>query len=241
MNNTIAANVVALLILPWLSSTALAQDISGTWEGMLEVAPDTEIRVHFELDTDDSGDYQTVLNSPDAGAIKAVQADSVSFNGTQLTIDVPSLSDGYQGVWNGKGFEGGWQQPGAVLPMNLNPYAPTELTQETIDALLGQWNGKLKVPGGEYEMLFHFEMDEADEFTGVTQNVDIDSERWEITDIRLEQGELFFRNSQINAEYQGRLSEGTVTGNWIQGGDPYELNVSRGDNPPPVPESESEQ
>ncbi len=241
MKNAMAANVVALLMLAWLSSTALAQDISGTWEGMLEVAPDTEIRVHFELDTDDSGGYQAVLNSPDAGAIKAVQADSVSFNGTQLTIDVPSLSGSYQGDWSGDGFEGEWKQPGSVLPMNLKSYVPNELSQETIDALLGQWTGKLKVPAGEYNMLFHFEINEAGEFTGVTQNVDTDSDRWKITDIRLEQGELFFRNPQINAEYQGTLSDDAVTGSWIQGGDSYELNVTRGDNTPSAPEPESDQ
>lgn len=238
MNNAIAANIVAFLILPWLSTTALAQDISGTWEGMLEVAPDTEISVRFELDTDDSGGYEAMLNSPDAGAIKAVQAESVSFNGTQLAIDIPSLSGSYKGAWNGEGFVGEWKHPGAVLPMNLKPLVATELSQGTIDALLGQWSGKLKVPGGEYNMLFHFELDEANEFTGVTQNVDTDSERWEITDIRLEQGELFFRNPQISAEYQGTLSDDTVTGSWIQGGDQYELNVSRGDSTPPFSEPE---
>lgn len=241
MNNTIAAQLVALLILTWISTTALAQDITGTWEGVLEAGPDTEITVRFELSTDDGGDYQAVLNSPDAGAIKAIQADSVSFNGTQLAIDVRSLSGGYQGTWNGEGFEGEWQQPGAVLPMNLKPYVVTKISQETIDALLGQWNGKLQVPGGEYNILFHFEVDEAGEFTGATQNVDTDSNRWKMTDIRLEQGELFFRMPEINSEYRGTLSDDMVTGNWIQGGRLYVLNVSRGDNTPPVPESESEQ
>ncbi len=153
----------------------------------------------------------------------------------------PSLSGSYKGVWNGEGFEGEWKQPGSVLPMNLKPYVPTELSQEAIDALLGHWNGKLKVLGGEYKMLFLFEMDEAGEFTGATQNVDTDSDQWEITDTRLEEGELFFRVPQINAEYQGTLSDDTVTGNWMQGGDPYELNVTRGDNTPSAPEPESDQ
>ncbi len=241
MKNTMVAHMVTLLMLAWISDMALAQDITGTWEGALEVAPDTEITVRFDLSPDDGGDYQAVLNSPDAGAIKAIKAESVSFNGTQLTIDVPSLSGSYMGAWSGEGFEGEWQQPGSVLPMNLKPYVPTEVSQETIDVLLGQWRGKLKVPGGEYAMLFHFEMDEAGEFTGITQNVDFDSERWEITDIRLEQDEIFFRNPQINAEYQGTLSDDTITGSWIQGGDSYELNVSRGDNTPPATEPESDQ
>lgn len=234
MSNTVLAKVGAGLLLASLSAMTLAQDITGTWEGMLKAAPETEIRVHFELNTDGSSGYQAVLNSPDAGAIKAIQADSVSFNGTQLTIDVSSLSGRYIGDWNGEGFNGEWQQPGAVLPMNLKPYVPKEISQETIDALLGRWNGALEVPGGEYNMLFHFEVDEAGQFTGVTQNIDTDSERWEITDIRLEQGELFFRVPQINAEYEGTLSDDKVSGNWIQGGQPYVLNVNRGDNAPPV-------
>ncbi len=241
MNSTMVANIGALLTFAWFSNAALAQDIVGTWEGVLEAAPDTEITVRFDLSTDSGGEYQAVLSSPDAGAIKGVQAGSVIFNGTHLAIDVPSLSGSYKGAWNGQNFEGEWQQPGAVLPMNLKPYVATEISQETIDTLLGQWKGKLKVPAGEYNMLFHFEVDEAGEFTGVTRNVDTDSERWEITDIRLEQGELFFRNPQIAAEYQGALSDDTITGSWIQGGDSYELNVSRGDNTPPAPEPESDQ
>src|SRR5690606_18498018 len=112
MNNTIANRFVAVLLIALLSATALAQDISGTWEGVLEVAPDTEITVRFDLSADGSGGYQAVLNSPDTGAIKAVQADSVSFDGAQLVIDVPSLSGSYQGAWSGEGFEGEWQQPG---------------------------------------------------------------------------------------------------------------------------------
>ena len=235
MNKVTKRNIFTVLMLGLASPMAWSQDISGIWEGNLEAAPGTEITVRFELSTDGSG-YQAVLNSPDTGAIKNVQAGEVEFDGSQLTITVPALSGSYDGAWNGQGFTGEWTQPGAVLPMNLVAYEAMAIPQDVIDTLLGQWSGKLELPAGEFNIVFHFEMNEDGEFTGAIQNADAGPARQVMADIRLEEGELMFRVPQANADYRGTLSGDTVTGNLTQGAQSMALNVSRGGFEPVLPE-----
>lgn len=73
----------------FIALPASAQDITGTWNGLLKV-PGAELRIviHFEKT---SNGYSATLDSPDQGA-KGLPASSVTINKDTVTIEVKSIS-----------------------------------------------------------------------------------------------------------------------------------------------------
>ncbi|MDY6983381.1 MAG: hypothetical protein SV422_09845, partial [Pseudomonadota bacterium] len=213
-----------------VSVAGMAQvDVAGVWAGKLEVAPGNSIGVHFTLAQDAAGAWTATLNSPDTGAIKDVPASSVSFDGTTLNIDVASLSGSYNGVLNNGTFTGEWTQPGGKLPMNLAPFVPTVLSEEAITLLLGQWHGKMMTPGMQMNIVFTFERNDAGEFTGVMQQIDMSETKVPLGDISFENNELFFRVPQARAEYRGTFVDGGFNGSVKQGPQDMALNIVKGE------------
>lgn len=234
MKNPIRMTLLALALLG--SVPVLAQeDISGVWAGQLAVAPDTSITVHFTL-SQENGQWQAVLNSPDMGAIKDVAASAVSFDGTELAIEVASLSGSYTGRLDAGNFVGEWSQPGSTFDMQLAPYEAAELSEEAIAALLGSWHGKLMGPGITFNIVFGFSRNEAGEFVGSLTNVDAGNQQVAMTDIALQGNEFMFRVPQAQAEYSGTLEGDNITGRLKQGPQDMELNVTRGEFVAEVPQ-----
>ncbi|HEY0963217.1 MAG TPA: hypothetical protein VGE69_12765 [Pseudomonadales bacterium] len=222
-----AAAVAASLC---ISVAGMAQaDVAGVWAGKLDVAPGNSIGVHFTLAQDAAGAWTATLNSPDTGAIKNVPASSVSFDGTTLNIEVASLSGAYTGTFANGGFTGEWTQPGGTLPMNLAPYVPTVLSEEAMTLLLGQWHGKLIAPGAQLNIVFTFERNEAGEFTGSMQQIDMSDAKVPVTDISLENNELFLRIPQARGEYRATLADGAFNGRVKQGAQDMQLNIVKGE------------
>lgn len=203
--------------------------IDGEWAGSLEVAPGNSISVHFTLSQDAAGQWQAMLNSPDTGAIKNVPASAVAFDGSKLNIEVSALSGAYSGVLDNGTFTGEWTQPGTTLAMALSPYVPPAMSDEAIALLLGQWHGKLQGPGFMLNMVFHFERDAAGELTGSVQQIDTSPNKIAMSDITLQNNELFFRVAQARAEYHATLVDGSFNGSLKQGGQDMALNIVKGE------------
>lgn len=206
--------------------------IDGVWAGKLEVAPGSAIGVHFTLAQDAAGGWTATLNSPDTGAIKNVTASSVSFDGSKLDIKVDALSGAYSGVLADGTFTGEWTQPGGTLAMNLAPYVASVLSDEAMATLLGQWHGKLQARGIVLNMVFNFERNEAGEFVGSVQQIDTGPTKIAMTDISLENNELFFRVPQARSEYRATLVDGGFNGSMKQGPQDMALNVVKGEYVP---------
>lgn len=219
-----------LLTLSMLGTGAvLAQgSVEGTWQGTLEVAPGNSITVLFDI-SQENGTWKAVLNSPDMGAIKNVPASAVSLEGSNLTIEVSALSGSYSGTLNNGTINGEWTQPGSTMAMNLAPYQAATLSDEAMATLMGQWLGKLVTPGLTFNMVFHFERNEAGEFVGFVQNADAGPQKQPMTDITLDGQDFLFRVGGGAAEYRGTLSGDTITGKLKQGPQEMELNVERGE------------
>lgn len=212
-----------------IGANGMAQGIGGVWAGKLDVAPGNSISVHFTLAQDTAGAWTATLNSPDTGAIKDVPASSVSFDGKTLNIEVASLSGSYSGVLNDGTFTGEWTQPGGKLPMNLAPFVPTVLSEDAITLLLGQWHGKLMLPGAQLNIVFTFERDAAGEFSGYMQQIDTSDAKAALADISFENNELFFRIPQARSEYRATLADGAFTGSVKQGPQDMKLDIVKGE------------
>ncbi|MGW8369285.1 MAG: hypothetical protein ACWGPN_11480 [Gammaproteobacteria bacterium] len=211
-------------------TTQAQDDISGTWSGRLDAAPDTSIEIHFILARADDG-YSTVLTSPDPNGIKDVPATSTSFEDGLLTIEVGELSGRYEGTYEDGQFSGNWQQQGAEIPLVLAPYVERVLTEESKNMLRGSWVGELTAPQAQVTLaiVFRFEDDDSGEFVGYLDSPDQGANGIAATDVMLNDGILEFSVPQIGATYRGTISGDTIDGIFTQLGMPLPLVVMRGE------------
>lgn len=100
-----------------LSSSASAQDISGTWHGKLTV-PTGSLTLVFHINQTGEGTYITTLDSPDQGA-NGIKTQTTSFKDSILTVQIPVIHASYKGkLSNDRSISGTFTQ-GIPLPLNL--------------------------------------------------------------------------------------------------------------------------
>ena len=104
---------------------ALAQNLSGRWQGTLVAAQYDPIDVVFNLQADSDGSHGGTLDIP--GQFRTgLPVDSVSINGQQVTIRLSSIQVEYYGslVLADDGsviaIEGDWNQSGEYVPLRLD-------------------------------------------------------------------------------------------------------------------------
>jgi pimeloyl-ACP methyl ester carboxylesterase len=106
--------VLALVLLaPPLS----AQEISGTWNGILD-ANGTRLRLVFHITKSDSG-YAATLDSPDQN-VKGIPVAAASFREPELRLELRRLNAVYAGTRAGDSITGTWTQGTTTLPLVLS-------------------------------------------------------------------------------------------------------------------------
>jgi hypothetical protein len=99
------------------SGTLFAQDISGTWTGVLSI-PQGTLRVNFNLTSTGEG-YTSTLDSPDQNAF-GIPTDSTTFKKPDLKIAIVQIGAKYEGRLTAENkFEGTFTQMGQVLDLVL--------------------------------------------------------------------------------------------------------------------------
>ncbi len=150
----------AALLLPAMPVTvfaAVAPDLVGVWQGKLPVDAKTSLTVQFTFTKGANGAYTAVLNSPDNPALKDTAVNGVSWDGTNLKLQVPSLSGSFAGALKAGSIGGQWTQPGSTLPLALAPYQKPVLSAANVKSLTGSWSGVLTVAKGmEQNVVFQF-------------------------------------------------------------------------------------
>ncbi|MEM7371387.1 MAG: alpha/beta hydrolase [Bacteroidota bacterium] len=98
---------------------SMAQDITGTWNGLLEV-PGAKLRVVFHIESNGE-EYSTKMDSPDQGAFGLATDETTWDNGT-LTLKASALAMVYEGKWDeeSEGFTGTFKQGGGAFPLSLS-------------------------------------------------------------------------------------------------------------------------
>lgn len=135
-----------------------------------------------------------------------------------------------------------------ALALALNPLdllqaqePPTPQGPITPDALIGTWQGELELPGGTaLRIVLHMEADEAGGLSATADSPDQGVQGIPVEDVRFEGGELTLEMRTIGARFVGRPeADGTMKGDWIQGGQSLLLDLRHGDGevaPPPRPQ-----
>ena len=108
----------ALIIFAILTSLSIyAQDISGTWNGILKVQG-IQLRIVFNIIQTDKG-YSSTMDSPDQGA-KGIPVTSTSYEKSILKLAISSLGIQYEGTLDKENvFVGTFKQAGQSFPLNL--------------------------------------------------------------------------------------------------------------------------
>ncbi len=108
--------MIALIIM-LVSVSLYAQDISGTWSGVLTI-PQGTLRVNFNISSIDSG-FTSTLDSPDQNAF-GIPTDTTIYKKPELKITIAQLGAEYTGkLSEGNKFEGTFTQMGQVLKLDL--------------------------------------------------------------------------------------------------------------------------
>lgn len=106
-------------ILTFLTTlTVFGQDITGQWNGLLNVQG-TQLRLVFNINKSDTG-FKSTMDSPDQGA-KDILVTTTSFENSTLKLTVANAKIEYEGVL-GKDNKivGTFKQASHVFPMNLS-------------------------------------------------------------------------------------------------------------------------
>lgn len=226
--------ILAVVVLLSINHVMAQEDISGTWQGVLELGGDSKLTVQFIMEKKADGSWSAVINSPDMGGIKNVKANSAAFDGSNLKIDVAELSGAYAGVLKDGAFEGTWSQAGSSLPLQLKPYTKPVMSQKEIDTLLGEWIAKLKVPAGDLTLVFRFAQNDAGELQGFIRNPDSGGgNETPVADILLSNGDFSMKVPAAQVLITGKMTDKDFTGKFTQGGQQLDLTMTKGKYEPP--------
>ncbi len=231
--------LVMLVAVQPAAHAAQSSELTGTWQGNLAVDPKTTLAIQFTFAKDAKGAYTAVLNSPDNPAIKNVAATGVSWDGSSLKLQVPSLSGSYAGSMKDGKLSGQWTQPGGALPLVLAPYQKPVLSKQAIAQLTGGWTGSMSVGGNNINVQFNFKADGKGGVQGTFAIPDQGLVDSPVESIEFADGELSARVPRINARYKGKLANNQFSGK-LQIASPavpaegVDLALKRGDYAPPV-------
>jgi uncharacterized protein (TIGR03435 family) len=106
------------------SATAFAQDITGTWQGTLQLPanaqrPATDLRIVFKIAKADAGMKATMHSIDQAGA--PAIATTVTVQGPTVKLSIPAAAAEYEGKLDSDGVNliGTWTQGQGHMPLNL--------------------------------------------------------------------------------------------------------------------------
>jgi len=209
------ATALALLLpaIPVAVHAAAAPDLVGVWQGKLAVDANNSLAVQFTFTKGSNGAYTAVLNSPDNPALKDTPVSGVTWDGTNLKLQVPALSGSFAGALKAGSIGGQWTQPGSTLPLSLAPYKKPVLTASTVKALTGSWHGELTVAAGLKQNVA-IQIKEAAGGLQGTFSLPDQGANLPVTNVVFENGEVTLKIQQGQAlfDYKGKLAGDQITG-----------------------------
>ena len=124
---------ILLLALAMLPSALGGQDVTGAWNGVLDVQG-TRLRIIFHVARTDSG-FTSKMDSPDQGAT-GIPVSMTTFAEGELRLELRNIGAVYAGTLVGDSITGTWTQSAVILPLVLHrdarPVEPRRRPQEPV-------------------------------------------------------------------------------------------------------------
>lgn len=109
--------ILILMFLSLLTINAQENKLAGSWLGTLKISS-TELRIVFNVTSNNDGSLKATLDSPDQGAYD-IPVESVIFNDPNVRFNIPSIAGFYEGVFEQDSINGTWNQAGSSFPLVL--------------------------------------------------------------------------------------------------------------------------
>jgi pimeloyl-ACP methyl ester carboxylesterase len=226
--------ILTLMALLTLGQAALA-DLSGDWEGVLEVNG-MQLPLVLHLEQTDGGASGT-LDSPAQGAM-GMPMSRLEMDGDRLLFELSDIGVHYEGQFEasndtitGKFIQGG------VFDLSFTRVATDVPHSDSSDAsvLLGQWGGTVKIPGNPLSLILHVKNQDG-QIKASADSPDQGVTALVVDQISLEDGTVRFTMQALGVEFTGQLSEdqNTIAGDFVQQGMQFKLTLTRGASPKQV-------
>lgn len=108
--------IVFLQLLILTTFSLFAQDITGQWNGILQVRG-IQLRIVFNITKTEAG-YSSTMDSPDQGA-KGIPVTATSFENTTLNLAISNAGIEYEGEFKDGAIVGTFKQSGQSFPLDL--------------------------------------------------------------------------------------------------------------------------
>lgn len=208
--------------------------LSGPWNGKITIpqGPVT-VTIVLRFEKTEQGDIVGFLDSPDQGTSGVAITDASLENGT-FSVKIKGLRVEFDGKLAGNEMVGEWKQAGRGLPLTLKKGkaqgTTLALSQAAMDQLAGKWHGKVDTQQGQgtLRITVRFEKNDGGDAVGYLDSPDQGRSGIPINEAKLEEGNLTFKVSVLMAEYKGKLSGDTITGQLSLGPKSFDVPLERG-------------
>ncbi|MDP1932643.1 MAG: hypothetical protein Q8L60_14410 [Gammaproteobacteria bacterium] len=228
-----ASRVMATVVFVLMAQSVLAQDdLTGIWEGMLEIAPGQGVGVQFNFVRGTDGVLTATLSAPDQPGLQDLPVEDVSFEQGGLSLGVSALSGSYAGRLTDGVVEGTWSQPGSSIALTLRPYKEPVLTDSDKARLLGSWVGRLRPdPDSDLQVtvVFRFERDAQGGFVAFMDSPDEGAPSIPVDRMGMDNNTLTLAVNRARMEFIGTLDGDALNGDWVQATRSLELSLTRGE------------
>ncbi len=183
-----------------------AKGMQGSWEGVLKVTPQIELRITLDVTKAKDGSLSGKWGSPDEALRDLPLGSITSKDGVVKFATKHGVT--YEGKLNRAETEvvGGWIQRGKTYPITFKRFDPSKVVAVPIPKELeGIWEGKLKVNGGiELRIVLKVEKGKDGALKAVLISPDQSAQSIPISAIDLKDRVLTFSIKLIGAKFTGK-------------------------------------
>ncbi len=233
---------IKLMIVCLIFSSYLRADLSGDWQGELDING-TKLPLVIHL-VQESGQQKGTLDSPAQGAM-GIPMTALEFSDNKLMFEIAEIGVHYEGSLDEStgSIEGNFIQ-GGVFKLSLSPVKPEAFSttnSSDINDLLGQWGGTIEIPGSPLSYILHVKID-GEKLVVTADSPDQGATDLVVDTITIESGRVIFTMDALGAEFKGSMSEDkkTIQGDFIQQGMIFKLQLTQGNSPKQVYERPQE-
>ncbi len=206
---------------------ALAQDVTGDWEGTLHAGVDLRLVLH--ITKADAGALKATLDSVDQGAY-GIPVSSISLKDSKFSLGVDAVHGTYEGKvsTDGNTISGTWTQTQS-LPLEFKrSAAKIESKAAPPSDIDGAWLGTLEVGAIKLRVIFHI-VNTKDGLVATLDSPDQGVNGMPTTKTTRDGSSLKIEAQKINGVYQGKISAdlNTIEGTWTQAGSTNPLVLHR--------------
>ena len=221
---------IAFAFILLTTAVSLAQDVTGDWNGSLNVNG-AELRLVLHITKNPDGALKSTLDSVDQGA-KGIPVSSTTLKDGALSLKVDVIGGGYEGKVNKDASEiaGTWLQ-GSSFALTFHrggiaeKAAPKQATPSDID---GDWGGTLDTGMAKLRLALHITNTDQG-LTATMDSLDQNAKGMPVTSITRNGSSLKFEMKAIGGAYDGTIHADlqSFAGTWTQLGKSWSLTFTK--------------